>query len=312
MRSVGSVITLRKMVSLGLGLLVCNTLSACSILNKDYAINEIIASSNIDDWQLMQAISGSWDVSYQVAGGRTLSSKMMISTDGHRVIGSGHDLPYMTPFTIENFKLKDQDLSFIKAYKAPENPNIPPVVYCGKINYSAEREPVVRGDYYQIVSGQRKEGCFTAAIQSRQEQPQASVNRDTTVQKAQIVEKKEIAVPELSGRWESSYEADFRLNKLVLYLEQNRSELKGHGYDTLTKSEIVVSGNYHYPDVELRIQSARGKSNYGQSKNSRESFNPSALVVRSEVKVNQASIYRTLQLDGSTNAGGKFIAKHIE
>ncbi len=118
----------------------------------------------IDNKQVLSKLLGKWSVLYDVPGNRTLHSTFALAAEGEGVVGSGSDEPRGIPFTIESFRLQGNQLSFVKQYHVPENPNLPPVFYSGHLSIPDRGAATVAGTYEQAVPGRRVSGKFLAYI----------------------------------------------------------------------------------------------------------------------------------------------------
>ncbi|MDX1986426.1 MAG: hypothetical protein SFV17_07035 [Candidatus Obscuribacter sp.] len=118
----------------------------------------------IDNKPVLSRLLGKWSVLYDVPGDRTLHSTFALAAEGEGVVGSGSDEPRGIPFTIESFRLHGNQLSFVKQYHVPENPNLPPVFYSGRLSIPDRGVASVAGTYEQAVPGRRVSGKFLAYI----------------------------------------------------------------------------------------------------------------------------------------------------
>ena len=192
-------------------------------------------------------LSGHWKMAYSV-NGDVKSSHVHLTQTGETFSGEGTDDQSNKAFVIEKGTIQNGDLiGFIKRYQ--DNPNSLPVEYGGNLDKTSNA--YVNGRYLASVNGQSFEGEWEAE-KEKSDPPPTSGSNSSSSSGASHASHKPGHAPDLSGKWNTGYEYQFKTINSTMWLMQENNKLKGHGIDHSTKENFVIEeGWYAFPKVTL-------------------------------------------------------------
>ncbi len=261
-----------------------------------------IADGSIPD------LAGDWVIAYTV-GDDIRKAKMQLRQEGPYFAGEGTDDGTGRPFAVDEGQMDGGNIAFYKRYGEANAP--PPVEYAGRLEMVADSNytgPYMSGQYAVSVNGKAVSGqweaqlresrppSYTASSGAGGREPQTSpqeVLRSAT-------ETRPEKAPHLSGKWNVAYEYDFKTIKGMMYLEQNKGTLRGHGIDDNTNERFTIErGWYSYPKITLIRKYVKGKN----AAASRET------TFKGEVSWVKDKSYNGPYIQGKTQGGGLWEAE---
>lgn len=193
-----------------------------------------------------EPLSGYWKMAYSV-NGDVKSAHVRLTQTGDTFSGEGTDDHNNKPFSIEKGTIQNGDLiGFIKKYQ--DNPNALPVEYGGNLDKSTNA--YVSGRYLASVNGQSFEGDWEAE-KEKSEAPASSPSSNSNPSQQHQSRKPDHA-PDLSGKWNTGFEYQFKTINSTMWLMQENKNLKGHGIDHSTNEKFTIEkGWYDFPKVTI-------------------------------------------------------------
>jgi hypothetical protein len=216
-------------------------------------------------------LDGDWIITFEYKE-NAFDSAVTFSQKGDQLAGQGTD-PNGAAFYLQDGTVKGKHVHFSKKY-ADGDPNKPAVDYDGDIQWSNVEEYKgweVAG-HYKTATGetgkwiavpkdipqQAQGGGETGGEQQAQAPPSGEGSAPTGGETEQAAPGHE---PNISGMYEASYNFNFKRIHSKLWLNQDGHQVTGHGVDTNTNEQFVVTkGFYSYPKVTLICKYTKGKS----------------------------------------------------
>jgi hypothetical protein len=253
-------------------------------------------------------LSGQWRLGFQVEN-RALSSTLNLVQKGAEFRGEGIDDQTKRHFTVEGGKISGAQVSFFKRY---DGNDMQPVEHSGQFsilndNSANVHGPYLAGDYSTGYHGKILTGAWEAAMVPPDKAvalstPAAPEPQPASEPQAQAQSQPGKA-PDLSGKWNVGFEANFKTIHSVMYLEQDGGKLTGHGMDRETKEKFFIAkGWYHFPQVTIIRTYIKGKN--GKASRS--------MTFKAQVNYVNDRDYQGPYLNGKTQGGGTWEAEMIK
>jgi len=246
-----------------------------------------------------EPLSGYWKMAYSV-NGDVKSAHVRLTQQGNNFSGQGTDDHNSKPFSIEKGTIQNGDLiGFIKKYE--DNPSALPVEYGGNLDTSTNA--YVSGRYLASVNGQNFEGDWEAE-KEKSEAPQTQSSSNGNAPSSHASHKPDHA-PDLSGKWTTGYEYQFKTINSTMWLMQMNNKLTGHGIDHSTKENFtIIDGSYSFPKVTLVRKYAAVKSKKVNKPERKMTF-------KADVNWVTDSDYDGPYMQGKTDGGGNWEAQLV-
>ncbi len=264
-------------------------------------------------------LDGEWELDYEF-NGNTFMGNVQLAQQGTALVGEGADQDGKQ-WTVENGQIQGAQVSFQKKYVGS---NSPPINYSGEVKYLQEAEYngwAMEGEYTSATpNGQTVSGKWVAnplsPLQEVQQQQQQAANPFQQVQQVAQTAPASNSAPaqhhsakslgnvkpaDISGRYEGSFQFDFKTVKTKMWLRQEGKKLSGDGTDIKDNNSsqrfTIVNGGYNYPDVWLIREYKKGS---GATENKTIRF-----------KAKLSSDGRDIAMEGQTHLGGNWSAHLI-
>lgn len=239
-------------------------------------------------------MSGNWILAVSL-NDQLIRAHMRLNQKGNDFSGQGTDDETGRKFTIEEGKLAGEQISFYKNYAPDADGTVfPPMSFTGKfdmVDVPEYKGPHIMGGFNMVVDGQPMNGEFEGQSDVQpapQEQPvqappaqgsgsdfgnyqpnSAPANQQTSGSStsgnsggdsAPAPSNDASGHPHLSGKWNVSYDYDFKTMRAKMFLEEDEGKIRGHGTDLNTNERFdIEKGWYAYPKVTLIFKYTKGK-----------------------------------------------------
>jgi hypothetical protein len=274
------------------------------------------------------SMSGDWQFGFQF-NNSTMQSTVHIDQQGTSFSGSGKDDQSGKEFQVLQGQISNNGshVTFIKKYTSGNSPEIQYIGELEMANDPSYKGPYMSGDYQTIYKGQpvsnrweaemiqNPGGSEHATPQPSQAPPvpapAPSVPAPPPQQENGLLNK----TPELSGKWNTGYEYNFKTIHSTMFLEQDGDRITGHGVDHETHEKFVIEkGWYHYPKLTLvrkwpkqAVAAEKGKK--GKKGNGASLHGERTMIFKATVSVVNDKDYSGPYLSGKTQGGGAWEAQ---
>ena len=258
---------------------------------------------------------GAWQVSYAV-NGDTQSAHLTLTPCAGGFEGTGSDDSNNQNFVIDSGFVSGKSVGFHKRYHVDENPNLPPIVYDGTFEMVANQAykgPYMHGTYkLDKVDGQSIHGEWDAQkvdCQQVQAGPAGAAPGSTAPPPQQQAPPAPVVdpskPPDISGKWSSGYEYNFKTFHSRMFLEQDGKKITGHGADQNTNESFTITGFYTFPKVRIIHIYPLLKLGKGKTLPAR------TLEFRGTVEMVSEPEYQGPRMTGKDIGGGDWMAEEV-
>lgn len=244
-------------------------------------------------------LSGYWKMAYSV-NGEVKSAHVRLTQSGNSFTGEGTDDHNNKAFVIEKGTLQDGVVGFLKRYQ--DNAAALPVEYGGNLDMS--QGGYISGRYLASANGQSVEGDWEAE-KDKPEAPASSSGSHSQAPSPAHQSRRPDHAPDLSGKWDTGYEYQFKTIHSTMWLMQENNKLHGHGIDHSTKEKFTIDeGWYAFPKVTLIRKYAAIKSKKVNKPERKMTF-------KADVNWITEADYDGPYLQGKTDGGGNWEAQLV-
>lgn len=246
-------------------------------------------------------LSGYWKMAYSV-NGEVKSAHVRLTQAGNTFTGEGTDDHNNKAFVIEKGTLQDGLVGFMKRYQ--DNPNALPVEYGGNLDMS--QGGYISGRFLASANGQSIEGDWEAE-KDKPEIPVSSSGSGSQsgTQTSAHHSRKPDHAPDLSGKWDTGYEYQFKTIHSTMWLMQENNKLHGHGIDHSTKEKFTIDeGWYAFPKVTIVRK-------YPAIKSKKVNKQERKMTFKADVNWITEADYDGPYLQGKTDGGGNWEAQLV-
>lgn len=258
------------------------------------------------------SLTGYWQFGFQFQD-KALQSSVHLEQNGNQFSGSGTDDQTNMAFDIDQGTIQGKQIRFFKKYTDGKSA---PVEYTGAIQTLSDKDyqgPYLSGKYTNGSETNLWEAEKTQAPQQAAQptpetgggagEPEQS-QAPSSVPHHQFAPDKP---PDISGKWMTAYEYNFKTIKSTVFLEQDGGRITGHGIDLNTSEKFIIDqGWYHYPKLTLIRKYPPTKPKKGKV------MEPGrTMIFKAHIEIVTDKDYQGPYMSGKTQGGGNWEAQKV-